>query len=204
MNTLESHRKKEQAEQGSIEGPRFDRLEGLGGLYQSDEIQITIGTGQTAFTITSANGLVGQVEIHLNERLKSNVFCMYSIAAKDGLLEEPYVNEKNFDFGDSVVAITNVTKFLERVDAAVEKILEPGMKYSRGFVEYYDPKKHHGAVNPFMKDIRFSYQNEYRFVISPRTEGSKPELEIEIGNIEDISVLAESRNTNSLLTIKEK
>lgn len=204
MNTLESHRKHERAEQDSVEGPRFDRLEGLGGLYQSDKVQLTIGTSPTPFTITSANGLRGQVEIYLNKRLKSNVFCMYSIAARDGLFEEPYVNEKNFDFGDSVVAITNVTKFLERVDAAVEKILEPGMKYSRGFVEYYDPKKHEGAVHPFMKDIRFSYQDEYRFVVSPRADGSKPELEIEIGSIEDISVLDDLQKINSLISIKKK
>jgi hypothetical protein len=112
-----------------------------------------------------------------------NMFCLYSIDTRHYKNTFKYqFNELVGKFDDCSLVIVNVPEFFNRIKLALtrQKLL-----YSIDFVKYCDLKKYHGDKGPFVKDIAYEYQKEYRIVIYNQTNSS---TSIYIGNIEDISI----------------
>lgn len=132
------------------------------------------------------------------------VFCMmckniYNVCTRD---EYPFFGFKvTFnprvleDFADGekpyVLIIHNVQEFVERFEKAIDKLK---LNYDRAFVKYRDkkiPLIQDGGIlldNAFTKDECFAYQEEFRFLLHTNVEDN---IEINIGNIEDISVISD-------------
>lgn len=119
--------------------------------------------------------------------------------------------EKLLKFGDSALLITDRNEFLRKVAVALDR---EGIKGYHGYVDYYDESKDSleywtslikNGLNhvAFWKRERYSYQQEYRFLIEPPiTENDYYELEI--GNISDISVLLTAEQALTAIVSKKK
>ena len=95
--------------------------------------------------------------------------------------------------------IRNIPEFLRRIESTAEG---NGYRISRGFVEYYDPDSFHGSFSDweaiFRKQNEYMYQHEYRFVIDTLVIGDWP-IDLEIGDIRDISLCLETSKINTEL-----
>lgn len=122
-----------------------------------------------------------------------NVFCLYSINLSDHeegkFIELPDEIKK---LGTHCLIIFNVAEFVNRLKKA---LLNYGADYSLDFVKYVDYSKYIGKKTIFDKPIEFAYQKEYRIAIGNR---SVSPIEINIGSIEDISIIRDSNETNEL------
>ncbi len=100
-----------------------------------------------------------------------------------------------------VAVVVNAGEFMLRTKRAIEKM---GYRFKATLVEYYDPKTYHGKFGfyeiPFRKRTEFSYQKEYRIVVDSGTKGQEA-LEIEIGDIRDISAMMPAATLNNQFAI---
>jgi hypothetical protein len=105
-------------------------------------------------------------------------------------------SEQCLKLGD-VAVVVNAGEFMLRVKHAIDK---KGYKFAATLVEYYDPAKFHGKFRfdeiPFRKRAEFSHEKEYRIVVDSNTKGQDA-LEIEIGDISDISAKMAAANLNN-------
>ena len=172
---------------------RADSDEGTTAWLQPDEVDIQI----LGINVTQ---LAAPVQVQMNWLDDLHLFCM--VAGHTGIVDTEKLTTSNIDdlrrelivpedclqLGDNAVAVTNVTEFLKRMDAALQ---ERNYPYERGLVKYYDPGTFHGSFRgveaAFRKQDRFSYQREFRFAIRTGQEGHAP-LHLEIGDISDITV----------------
>lgn len=102
--------------------------------------------------------------------------------------------------GDTALIITDYAEFRHRVE---KKAKEEGYDTHFGYVQYYDETKDN--VNlfastllgvwtlAFWKRRKYSYQQEARFIFSPFKEGTD-HLDLDIGDISDISKIVDSRS----------
>ena len=107
--------------------------------------------------------------------------------------------------GDTALIITDYAEFRHRFE---EKAKEEGYNTHFGYVQYYDETKDN--VNllastllgvwtlAFWKRKKYSYQQEARFIFSPCKEGTD-HIELDIGDISDISKIVDSRSLLSCL-----
>jgi hypothetical protein len=115
-----------------------------------------------------------------------NIFCLYSIDTRKYNKSFKYKFDKLMDgFDKFSLLITDVPEFLKRVEQA---LIRQNLKNEKGPVKYYDLKKYVEDKGPFIKDIAYEYQKEYRIVIYKETVLP---TSIFIGNIEDISILSD-------------
>jgi len=104
--------------------------------------------------------------------------------------------EKISEFGDTALIITDVYEFYRRVLDSAEKseFITKG-----NFVYYYDETiDEANRIFSLLLDLRniafqkrkkYSYQQEYRFLLTPKIENKSEFIKLNIGNIEDISVI---------------
>jgi hypothetical protein len=127
---------------------------------------------------------------------------------KDGTFDCPTDEDarklkKQHEFTDEclklgdIAVVVNAGEFMLRVKRAIDK---RGYKFAASLVEYYDPTTFHGKFRfdqiPFRKRTEFSDQKEYRIVVDTNTKGQDA-LEIEIGDIGDISAKMVAANLNN-------
>lgn len=132
------------------------------------------------------------------------VFCVmckniYNVCTRD---EYPFFEFKvTFDpkvledFADGekpyILIIHNVQEFVERFEKAIDKLK---LNYDRDFVKYRNKSipliQDRGILldNAFTKDECFAHQEEFRFLLHTHIEDN---IVIDIGNIEDISVISD-------------
>ena len=158
-------------------GNRADRQEG--GLSFSDNFIVNMSDGNVPITITP--DLVYELPMAFpNQTANLNVFCMFALHYDNpgelGIgdsseykitLPDACIN----DFGEYAVAITNVTKFQNRVLKAVkrENFLGRISRFRGACVEYRQPTvfltpDQDDFMLAFRKGENFSDQREYRFV----------------------------------------
>jgi hypothetical protein len=97
---------------------------------------------------------------------------------------------------NACVLINNQEEFKKRLISSVRKVL-PEWYVELGMAKYIDPYytlqilPNTGAEIFFFKHLRFFYQNEWRLVALPPPHSKGPEgpLDIEIGDLRDISQL---------------
>jgi hypothetical protein len=161
--------------------------------------------------------LGGPVSMAFDYHRDLHIFCMSAMHAGefdfiDGAFdcatdEDVRRLKKQLEFSDDCLAlgdvavVVNASEFMLRVKRAIEK---RGYKFKATLVEYYDPKTYHGKFGfydiPFRKRIEFSFQKEYRIVVDSGTKGDEP-LEIELGDISDISGKMPAANLNNEFAI---
>jgi hypothetical protein len=94
-------------------------------------------------------------------------------------------------FGAHAVVV-QAPAFIERAKKALS---EQAKANTMNLVEYYDDETFHGQIEtkkvPFMKQKKFSYQNEFRICVDTKQNGDN-HLIIPIGNLADISAKLES------------
>ncbi|BFU78847.1 hypothetical protein ALC152_20620 [Arcobacter sp. 15-2] len=116
-----------------------------------------------------------------------NIFCMLSIW-KEYEEEKISLDEKNKEFGNYCIVITNFTEFLKRIDNATNLKNIEKSDYSK--IDYIDKNKKNKIKEnmiPFTKFDNFSYQREFRIAINTKRNVNKPFI-LDIGDLRDIAV----------------
>lgn len=114
-----------------------------------------------------------------------NLFSLYSFKHSDKTPNIEYNPLSEFSLGesDTVVIILDIHEFIRRVNTA---LTQNNLTFKHDFCKYLDLSTFSGSRSPFMKDISYSHQNEFRFYIHHNIE--QP-YELFIGNISDIASL---------------
>ena len=175
---------------------RQDRHEGAVAWHQPDRISSLVINGWNLMP-----DLAGPVEMHWNWLNYLNIYCTYAGRIVDVEPEHiPYeiphelksqlaIPECCLSLGRYAVVIKDAPEFIRRVGEAA-KNRRCRMWYGR--VNYYNPDIYHGhhfdVEAAFWKQDRYSYQNEFRFVIDTRTEGDEA-ITLAIGDIRDIAIV---------------
>lgn len=192
LNTLEEYRKAEHNEQ------RRDQMEGT--------LRQTVSTRGTLLVSRSKDGpwheLPGEStfrERHTNrELLTLNVLCLFMLTFED--TDDPRIGRTVSDdvitgFGDSAVVIFDPVEFLRRTKAEAER---RGFRFDRKPVKYQDLAAHSGGIGPFVKDTRYSHQQEFRIAVDdPGRDGGS--LKLEIGPIGDIAWMISASDVRDLI-----
>ena len=115
-----------------------------------------------------------------------NLYCLYCVdmtnAGSEGQIS---VDEKNKEFGSHVLVLLNSEMFEEKL---YNELKNRNLEYHFGHVNYLDLKKHSGRKTLFQKDIKYSFQNEFRIFIENPTQDT---LILKLGDLSDISVIYE-------------
>lgn len=101
-------------------------------------------------------------------------------------------NYKLLSMGDKALLIYDWIKFFEILDSSIEELK---LKYSRKKVEYYNPKSFNGDITLHHKNEQYSWQNEYRILISPTDD--QP-INISIKGLKKISYVIDSKNYENI------
>ncbi len=122
-----------------------------------------------------------------------NVFCTYAITrGEDQDLIKPDISKDNFQFGDTILLINNCSEFISRITKIVQ---ESEYSIKRSPVRYIDFDQHHGSVEWFDKDKKYSYQNEFRILIQP---GLGDLLKLNIGSLKNCSCILTKNDLSKL------
>ena len=99
--------------------------------------------------------------------------------------------------------LINAAPFIEKMKMALSA---RGVGFASNLVEYYDDETFNGEIKvdriPFSKRKRFSYQNEYRFVVNTKIEGDDP-LQLELGDISEICRKVDPLKLNDLFKFEK-
>lgn len=98
---------------------------------------------------------------------------------------------KEFE-ADAALIVTDQNAFADRFSSAVEK-QKPKARFEHRRMGYYDPytTQRNQLLPAFSKNIKYLYQNEYRFVWwIPESDVLEPFF-VELGSIEDIATIVE-------------
>ncbi|OKS87896.1 hypothetical protein [Mucilaginibacter polytrichastri] len=162
---------------------RGDSLETVTDLYYLDENTIVniknVGDPDSEYKRIKINS--GQL-INRGETNIGNIFCLYSIRLhKFHLGKEFTIPVECKSLGDHYLIIKDANEFLTRVK---NKLTELKLDARYGYIQYKDFLTYTGKKTIFEKDIKLSYQNEFRLFIH---NSENKVLDIKIGSIEDIS-----------------
>jgi hypothetical protein len=173
---------------------RGDELENVNELIYMESGEITLGKPEE-FPIINGMKMPFRDARFTSKIIEpfGNLYCLYTI----NLLNKPEGAVFNVDikmkrFGEWFVFIHDSHEFLKRVKS---KLNELKLSFDGNFVEYENLKKYTGKKTIFQKDLDYEYQQEYRIFI--RNKERMPYI-IEIGNIEDISIVCPSENIEHL------
>lgn len=192
LNPLEEYRKAEHNEQ------RRDKREGA--------LRQTVSTGGALCVSRGKSGpwheLPGDFtlqEQHTNrELLTLNVLCLFMLTCEDTgdrHIGRTISDEVITKFGDSVVVIFDPVEFLRRTKAKAER---QGLRFEGKPVIYQDLAMHTGDIGPFVKDIWYASQREFRIAIDdPARNGDA--LKLEIGTIDDIAWVMPASGVRDLI-----
>lgn len=157
---------------------RFDPHDGIDESRQAKEIAIADESGNWI----PIGGLINPVTFRSEQSSSVNMLCMY---AMNDLANERF-DERNLNFGDAAVYISNLLEFIRRIKAAA---VESGKDVQHGLIRYVKKEEHDGPMGPFRKFSEHSYQNEFRFVF---TGGDGNACRLPVGDLRDITILEPS------------
>lgn len=182
MNTLEWYRKHENSNGNMVIGDSFE------GMLHFNEAELFLpDLGETI----RLNGNLMKTT-HSNDY----AFCMFGV--NPNLMTFKFTEKQKKEmlgFGDTALLILDSDEFMKRIEKSAQ---EKGYKVYKNFVKYFDEKKDHVDIFlslmleeqnvAFWKRESYAYQNEFRFVISAENLDDD-HLELDIGNIKDISII---------------
>lgn len=132
--------------------------------------------------------IVGPITYRSKAVEQQNILCLYSMTDRT----DDNFDERNQAFGNRAVLILNLKEFLLRVRSAAERIDRP---IAHAPIEYVDRLTHEGPLGPFRKYSSYSYQNEFRIVV---TGGDGRPLTLEVGDLRDITATVNTIELPSL------
>lgn len=151
---------------------RSDPDEGLSESRQFIELAIRADDGSWL----PIEGIIGPLKFRDADLDRFNMLCLYTFTENS----TEVFDERNLNFGNTFVVINNLVEFVRRFREAAA-LLKRGC--GLGLVEYVDPEVHDGPIGPFRKYRSFTYQNEFRFIVS---DGDGSALKLQLGNLRDI------------------
>lgn len=168
MNTIEYFRKLEDEEL------RGDKYEGVSRVINS-----LPGT----LKIPGIDREFNYVKVHLKESYKKvlgNIYSLYAISSKGfpNPLDFKF-DERNLRFGTQGVMIKDLPLFFNKIENELKK---NNLKFSHGFVDYYDKEEVSKEITLFEKPLEFEHQKEFRFYVE--NDKIKP-IKIQIGSMKD-------------------
>ena len=195
----------------------FKRIEDDGDAYRRDEHEGTIVWGQPGLAQIEINGLnlshdlAGPVSLSSDRMDHFNVICLYSgkisnysQGSKPKISEirnQLIISTECEQFGQYAVLITDGPEFLNRVKKAAKL---KNYREAHGLVEYYNPDTFHGNFpgisGAFMKQDKYRYQREYRFVFETGSSGISP-IVLDVGDLSDITMRSNIRDINQNLQV---
>ena len=204
MNTLKHFRDLKNKEGEKIGDP----LEGLSFVGQPHLVRVQVGDH-----VVDAAELAGPVLASHDHVMDFKAFCMYAINSGDF----DHVSKENFErfteylkiqvdrlglgAGGKAVLITNTEEFLARVHSACKR---EGLARLQGLMHYFDLSDFHGPIKfpGFYKTKEYDAQREWRFVVKvpdggPHKIEDNGAYKLEIGSIEDISVITTVEEINA-------
>jgi len=123
-----------------------------------------------------------------------NLFCLYTINFLEKQNDQQFtVDVQMKKFGGYFLLIHKPQEFLRRVKKAADKMK---LVMQGDFVKYLDLSRYTGKKSVFQKDAHYSYQHEYRIFINYK---KLEPIIVEVGNIDDISILCESNEIEKLV-----
>jgi hypothetical protein len=169
---------------------RSDPHEGTSYLLPWHGAQLSV---KVAGEFTLLGEIQGPVRYQPDALQSANVFCMHAL--RDPAVAA-FVDPRNFDLGDALVVVTDYEEFMTRGRAAVPGV---GQELRSGLIEYIDETSFVGQVGEFKKDLRFSYQNEFRIALLPGTGKALP---FRIGDLSDIVIRGPLCDVNDRLRVQ--
>lgn len=131
------------------------------------------------------NGLISPIRYASSSNQQVNVYCMFGVGEE---VEREGIDPRVLNFGDTFAVITNPNLFCERLSEAAKQI---GQEIRWGRIRYVDELEHDGAVGPYVKSARYSYQSEFRITMHP---GHGCPSVLQIGDIRDIAITGRSED----------
>jgi hypothetical protein len=119
-----------------------------------------------------------------------NLFCMCAVRPSVGSFP---VDERNVQFGDYAIILTNPQEFINRISL---QLRSQHVKHKADLVEYVSDD-YRGEIGPFRKLLKHAYQSEWRLVCY----GGNGEARIfRIGSISDICIVVKSSEVNQSIS----
>ena len=188
-----------------LDDSRVDMYEGVSQHLQPKNIQIVINN------LDISRELAGPLTVQFDRFNYINLFCMHSgnsgnftsLSNKNIKDLESFIKftDRCKNFGDHTVIITDVPKFIRRVETACRN---KGYKFHRKLVSYYDPQHFHGTFDGieavFMKREEYKDEREFRFAIDTGIMSTDP-IDLYIGDIKDISMRCDIDEANKTLSL---
>jgi hypothetical protein len=192
LNTLAYFRK---IENEAVRDGRFDSAEGVSLWLQPEGTIIKLNAPGIDPIEIASKDLAAPTSISRTYNDYIHVFCLYAVTISNfevvdgkirGKAEELQkaltIDKRCFQLGQHAVVI-NPVLFRKRVR---EVLKSHGRLFRDKFVTYYDDSTFHGSIpdieSPFWKQVRFSYQREYRVCVYPVVKIDAP-VTIKIGDI---------------------
>ena len=185
---------------------RADAYEGVGLLRGDLDLSVSIDGSRSERIIIPECELAEPIEVQMNWTKHVNLFCMY--AAHSGAYinitddridqfkkEQIEIPRECLEFGQYAVLITNVPRFVKRVEDAVRKIEDYGLVGR--LVGYGDEPSIDvtGVDTIFHKRECYKNQREYRFAVFTGSDICDP-LMLETGDLSDIAIRCNAAEIN--------
>ena len=161
--------------------------------------------------------LVAPVKAKLDWMDNLHIFSLYAgyfddenITDTDEFRRRLRVSDAFLQTKPTAVVITNTKTFIERIEAATAK---RSYGLYRGLVRYFDPNLPNsellkdvdhrlpGLQSLLFRKADYQFQNEYRFILITGSVGDDA-VDLQIGDISDISICVEAEKLNSLMKIR--
>jgi len=159
------------------ENLKYDQSEGI--LYQQSatgaRLYMEIDEGEMKEVAKLVEGSVMRLKSSEFDRL--SIHCMFSMNTSNYVNQLP---ESLGSSGDYVAVVTDIPEFINRIDTWTKKT---GCKHYRDLVSYVDLSTHTEMIGPFIKDLRYKEQNEFRICV--RTEDLSDQ-NMYLGNLENV------------------
>ena len=189
----------------------YDKLDGVAQIKKKKETIFKIGGKDIAPYLPDPITIYSDLVSNLN------VFCLTAI--QPGPFHDEIISDDNHneflnylkidercreEFGEYAVVFMGegITEFLKRIRRTADS---HGYQVLMDLVEYFDPQKQLD-INPFSmepvfyKRDQYRYQKEFRIAINTNTVGNDP-LNLDIGNIEDISFRIGTAEINNKMSV---
>ena len=123
----------------------------------------------------------------------SDLICsLYKLTLHGGMIKNK-IDEKMINFKPSILVIYDIRAFMSFLS---QSELKYGTMY--GTMKYYDPKTYDGNLSRLHKDIKLSWQNEYRLIIN---NPNLKEMKLPVPNLKKMSHIFETSKFKEINSI---
>ncbi len=173
---------------------RGDINEGVTSMWPLDGATISMkdenGELKEVGTVTS-----GTARERSQNLENANLYCLFylELPINQTLNLSHQISENSWSgFGDSAVIIYDTPEFLNRLELSVKK---EGYEISRKLIGYKDLSSHFGQLDPFIKDLQYSHQQEFRVLLWKLPPKDNPAaITLELGDLSDICALVSTKD----------